>query len=245
MISTIESKQQQLQNGYFQSGTGSKQILIVGSCRTLAYLSYLIRWNDGEGRNEFIIRRIDPCDWAVSNIDVASFENDERILSVIKSADIFIHEHLVNYGMFNTDLAVRKNIYQFGITPEFDISVPNFNDVMVLRNDYTDYGVPVPHNYIEIGESEVEKFCQLCKLTSFPEMGDYFRDQWRNKRFFWRPNHVSAVFTIYIFMAMNDKFLHLPLTDDFWAGAGQEDLFKYPHTQVTQQDRDAYRLTWN
>lgn len=242
MISTLEAKEAQLRNGYYQSGAGPEQILIVGSCRTLAYLSYLMRWN--EGKNQFTIRRIDPCDWAVSNVDLASLENDERILSAIKSTGIFIHEHLENYGMFNTSHGADNSIYQFGMNAPVDICIPNFHDRFALFNDYADCGLVAPDDYVERGETAIEQFCNLCALTSFPEMGDYFRTHWRTTRFFWRPNHVSAAFTLYIFRLMNDKFLDLALTDEFWVGARQEDLFRAPNTSVTQRDIDGYNLLW-
>lgn len=253
MISTLEAKEAQLKNGYYQSGSGPEQILILGSCRTLPYLSYLMRWN--EGKNQFTIRRIDPCDWTVSNVDLVSLENNECILSAIKSTDIFIHEHLENYGMFNTDhltmhefiikkVRATKNIYQFGMNAKVDIGVPNFHDRFVLFNDYPDCGLTTPPDYVERGEAAIEQFCKLCSLTSFSEMGYHFLNNWRTTRFFWRPNHVAAAFTLYIFRLMNDKFLDLALTDEFWAGAATEDLFKDPHTAVTQQDRDVYKLTW-
>jgi len=39
MISTIESKQQQLINGFYQTGTGKEQILLLESERNLGVLS--------------------------------------------------------------------------------------------------------------------------------------------------------------------------------------------------------------
>lgn len=245
MIGTIESKQQQLANGYFQSGTGPEKILILGSCRTLAYLSYLIRWNETGGQNQFTIRRMDPCDWTVSNVDLGSLETDERILSAIRETDIFIHEHLESYGMFNTTSRIEKNIYRFGMNPKQGISIPNFHDRMVLEKDYEAFGVPLPENYVEAGEAALEKFGDVCRMSSFPEMADHFRENWRTTRFFWRPNHVSAAFTLYIFRCMNIRFLHLGLSDDFWAGAETEDLFKNPHTVPTQRDIEAYGLKWS
>lgn len=245
MISTVESKEQQLRNGYFQSGSGPTQILINGSCRTLAYLSYLIRWNETGGQNQYTIRRTDPCDWVVSAVDIGGLEGDERILSVIKSCDTFIHEHLESYGMFNTSLECRKNVYQFGMNPTLDITIPNFHDRFVLYNDYADCGVVAPPDYIQKGEQALEQFCAICEKSSFHEFSDHFRQNWRTTRFFWRPNHVSAAFTTYIFRKMNQKFLNLPLDDNFWNAIAGEDLFKYPNTQVTDSDREGYQLKWN
>jgi len=245
MISTIESKQQQLINGFYQTGTGPQQILILGSCRTLPYLSYLKRWNDTNG-DKFTIRRIDPCDWTVENVDINSLETDERILKVIREAEIFIHEHLESYGFVNTAKYADKNIYKFGMKAAMDISIPNWHDRFILENDYVDCGCPAaPPDYIIAGEAAVTGFCTICRdLSSFPEMGDYFRDFWRRVRFFWRPNHVSSVFTMYIFRRMNSRFLNLKLTDEFLETIKTEDLFKDPHTEVSERDIQGYKLEW-
>lgn len=251
MIDTILTRRAQIQNGYFQSGSGPTEILIVGSCRTIAFLNYLIRWNDGEGKNQFTIRRIDPCDWHFNEqgemIDIrpalATAETDPRILSVLKSSTIFLHEHFANYDIFNTDRSAERHIYQLGVNAATDISIPNWHDTFVLYNDFMDFNAMTP-DWTEKGEAAIQKVCDLCQLTSFPEMGDYIRDNWRKIRFFWRPNHTSKHFTLKIFELMNEKFLHLPLSDEFWNGARQEDLFQFPNTAVTDHDREAYGLTW-
>jgi hypothetical protein len=60
MIDTNDTRDQQLSRGYFEIGSGPEQLLIVGSCRTVAFLNYVHRANS---QNRFTIRRIDPCDW--------------------------------------------------------------------------------------------------------------------------------------------------------------------------------------
>jgi hypothetical protein len=175
--------------------------------------------------------------------ELTKLETNERILSILKSTNIFIHEHYEKFGLFNTSKESAKNIYQFGITPDMDISVPNFHDHWILENDYQGFA-PCPDDYIQKGEAEIDKFCTVCELSSFPEFAQHFKENWRSTRFFWRPNHVSAAFTIYIFRRMNSRFLNLNLTDDFWNPARQEDLFSYPCTQVTQRDRDGYDIKW-
>lgn len=251
MIDTICTRQGQLQDGYFKCGSGPETIFVLGSCRTLAFLNYLNRWNTTEGNNRFTIYRIDVCDtnWnaqgqMIDNAPIlAAMETDERILSVLRNATIFIHEHLGNYGMFNTSRDAEKNIYQFGMTAPIDISIPNWHDVFCLYNDFVEFNA-LTDDWAQKGEAAIQKVVDLCPLTSFPEMGDYIKDNWRNIRFFWRANHTSAAFTLKIFRLMNEKFLHLPLSDEFWAGAATEDMFRDPHTTVTQQDRDAYGITW-
>lgn len=163
---------------------------------------------------------------------------------MIKRCRWFIHEYTVNYGFLNTSKDCEKNIYQYGLNPELDILVPSWNDHMVLENDYPAYGVPTPPDYVERGNAEIEKFCGICKLSSFPELAEHFRDNWTTTRFFWRPNHTSAAFTLWLFRQMNDRFLHLPLDETFWSEAAKEDLFKDPHTTTTENDRKAYNLTW-
>jgi len=253
MITTIDIKAHL--HDVFEIGSPSashlETVLILGSCRTVPYLNYLNRFNPSRSR-PFRIFAIEPNNYHWNSNDqpvgiediLTGLETNERILSIIHSTGIFIHEHYAHFQMFNTSRDEPKNIYQFGMEAWMDISVPNFHDHFILENDYGSCGLPVPDNYIERGEYEIEKFCSVCELSSFPEFGDYFRNNWRETRFFWRPNHVSAKFTLKIFELMNDKFLHLPLNEEFWNGAIDEDLFKNPHTEVTQRDIDGYNLKW-
>lgn len=249
MIYTFTTKNEQLKHGFFRTGTGSEQVLIVGSCRAMPYLNYLARWN--ETANSMTIHYINPFDWGWNareeQVDVEQaidgLEQDPRILDVLKKTTVFIHEHYGNYGMFNTSRDSAKNIYQFGMASEKDISVPNFHDHFILHDDFKAFG-ELPPDWVARGEAAVEKFCALCLLSSFPEMAEHFRSNWRSTRFFWTPNHISAPFSMYLFRQMNERFLHLPLDDTFWQQAASEDMFSTPCTAVTQHDRDAYRLTW-
>jgi hypothetical protein len=250
MITTIEIKAHR--DDVFEIGSGPTKILILGSCRTVAYLNYLNRYNQGAGE-PFTIYSIEPNNWSWDTRDnpvdldkeLEKLETNERFLSIIQETDIFIHEHYAHFQMFNTVKDSPKNIYQFGMSPTLDITIPNFHDHFILEKDYEACGISTPENYIERGEHEIEKFCGVCGMSSFPEFGDHFRENWRLQRYFWRPNHVSAVFSIELFALMNTKFLKLRLTTEFWNEASKEDLFKEPHTPVTQRDIDGYRLQWN
>lgn len=233
MIDTIVCKEQQLRDGFYHIGSGPTEVLVLGSCRTVPYVEYLCR------SPELTVRRIDPCDWTLAGIDLVQFETDERILKVLESTDIFIHEWLENYGMFNTDIMAEKSIYRFTEATWEDITIPNFNDHMILEGDYAAYGAPTPDDYIERGWKEIDKFCGVCELSSFPEFAQTFRDTWTKVRYFWRPNHVSAHFTKAIFKLMNEKFLKLPIEN-----VTDEDLFCSPCTQVSQRDREGYGIEW-
>lgn len=163
---------------------------------------------------------------------------------MIKRCKWFIHEYAESFDFLNTSREAEKNIYQHGMNPEIDISIPNWNDVMILENDYVDYGAATPDDYVERGWKALEKFCDICRKTSFPEFAEYFQLHWKTTRFFYRPNHVSSAFTLAIFKLMDEKFLHFGLTDDFWRGARTEDLYKFPNTMVTDRDRKGYGITW-
>lgn len=249
MLDTVNTKAQHYVDGCFITGDGNDVIVILGSCRIMPYVNYFNRLNDGR----FTICVINVVNFAFDASDnqvdsrefTKQFEDNSVLLGMIARCKWFIHEHAENFGIFNTSKESPKNIFQIGMNPEANISVPNFNDRFILFNDYQDCGVVAPDNYIEKGEETVKGFCEVCKLSSFPEMASYFEDHWRSTRFFWRPNHVSKEFTIYIFRRMNSRFLNLSLTDEFWDGAKQEDLFKEPHTQVVQSDIDGYGLMWS
>ena len=49
---------------------------------------------------------------------------------------------------------------------------------------------------------------------------------------------------MYVFRRINERFLHLDLTDEFWSGAATEDLFREPHTQLTAYDKAAHGIDW-
>ncbi len=227
LIDTIISKTQQLKNGFFQSGTGPAQVLVLGSCRLIPYVTYLGEWNKAAGNNQLTLRRIDPCDY----ISHSELETNPRVVAALRSTEIFIHEPLND-----------RRVYHAGMNPRQDITVPNWHEHRVLENDWTDYGAVVPPDYIARGESEINLFCAGCARSSFPEFGKLLQNTWRSIRYFWRPSYVSAAFTKAIFKAMNDRFLHLPIdqvTDHDSLGAPYRDV-----TRVTQRDRDGHGITW-
>lgn len=238
MIDTISTQAAHYEQGCWTSGTGDHVVMFVGSCRLLSFVNYFQRLNKD---NRFTIALVYVVNFG------QTYEQQETkpvLLDMIKRCRWFIKEHCVNYGMFNTSKDAEKSIYDFGMNPELDILIPSWNDHLVLENDWSAYGSPTPEDYVEKGKAEIEKFCGICELSSFPELAEYFRANWKTTRFFYRPNHTSAAFTLYLMRLMNEKMLHLDLTDEFWAEAGQEDLFRTPCTSVTQRDRDAYNITW-
>ncbi len=251
MIGTIDTKQQQLERGFYEIGSGNKKILILGTCRSIPYLNYLHRWEQLWSPSQFTIRFIDAFNWNwdrnENRVDCeAAINAQEKSMSMrmmLEDTDVFLHEHYQNFGMFNTNPDSHKNIYQFGLNPDIDVCIPNFHDVFILENDFKAFG-HVDENYHEKGEQAVVDFVRKCQLTSFPEFGDIFKETWRDIRYFWTPNHISAHFSILIFTLMNEKFLRMPLAEEFWNGARSEDLFKTPCTQVTERDIQGYHLTW-
>lgn len=245
-------------------------ILMIGSCRSLAWLNYLARYNHTHGE-PFRIHFIDPFNyhWLPAEdgserlVDLEraldALEQDARVLAVLRSATIFIHEHYAYYGMFNTSRAGAKNIYQFGMAPRLDICCPNFHDRFVLFRDQITFDPEIrrraeSENWAlspgtidaarDNGLAALEKFYAVCRLSSFPEMEPHFRANWTKERFFWSGNHTAKAFTLYVFRQMNARFLHLPLDDAFWGGAAAEDLLASPFTPMTEYDVRAYGLTW-
>lgn len=265
MIDTSRSKAAQLANGYFQTGTGPTTVLILGSCRTLHYINFFERWNEMSG-NKLSILRIDPHDFHWNERDelvdleaaLTACEHDARILDALRRTDIFIHEWFQYFGMFNVSTKQEKNIYRFGLAPRLDVCIPNWHDRFVLFQDQVNLNQKLrtmieAHGGVtqEIvagcalhGLWVIERFYDICRLSSFPEMADHFKEHWTRTRFFSNGNHINRNFALYLFRQLNDRFLHLPLTDEFWASAHEVDLFSSPFTPVTQHDVDAYGLDW-
>jgi hypothetical protein len=190
------------------------------------------------------------------------FEGDAVLLDLLKRVKWFIHEHTVNFGMFNTSRAEPKNIYQFGMAPEFDVSIPNFNDIFILfqelvnfdaeiraqaQSDYAAQGClsdTTQAKVKEMGEKRIAHFLHLCSLTDVPEFGSVFESTWRNIRYFWSGNHVSNRFTGEVFNWMNRKYFNIELTTEFWNRVMGEDMYSSPCSPVTKFDIEAYGLMW-
>lgn len=244
--------------------TPEEVILIVGSCRSVAYLNYLEFYNRTHG-HPFRIHFIDPFDhnWDEhgNRVDfeqaINARETDPRLGAVLKSTSIYIHEFYKHFGMFNSSETAEKNIFQFGLKPKLNICIPNFNDLFILFNDLVKFDPDVrtaafaggPRESIIAagqpkGMAAVEKFYSVCRQSSFPEMEEKFRDTWKKLRYFWTSNHVSSHFTLFVFAQMVNKFLRLDLNESFWGTVRDWDMFKNPHTGITEYDRQAYGLEW-
>lgn len=269
MINTVNTKQQQLTNGYFIDGSGKELILIIGSCRSVPYLNYFSKWNE-QNFNRFSIAFIDPFNWNYDLEDnrvnleerINSLENDEIILSLLKSTTICIHEYYSNFGMFNFDKNAEKNIYQFGLNPEIDICIPNLNDRFIFFNDIIRFDSELRKKVMQDinvigklseqtsgeifykGVQNLTKFFEVCKLSDIPEMVELFGSNFTKVRYFHNYNHVSKYFTLAIFEYINDKFLHLNLSKEFWEEISKQDMFGNSYTKLTEYDVKYYGFEW-
>jgi hypothetical protein len=266
MITTNDVKAQMPVFTTGRTGQAQEVILIVGSCRCVPYLNYVARWNTMQGE-PYRIHFIEPWDqhWNAAGephdfeAALVACEKDERILSALRETTIFIHEHYESAGMFNTLPDAQKNIFQFGLSPRLNITIPNFHDHHILFTEQVQFderkrelvrangGVPSRELFEEMkefGRASCERFYKVCRLSSFPEMESHFGANWRSRRMFWKGNHVSKHFTLRVFADMNERFLHWNLLDVFWREAFQEDLYANVVTPMTQYDVDAYGLTW-
>ena len=274
MITTVDIKAHQDNAFSVGSRYPQKRILILASCRGVPYLNYLNRYNESRAHSQhggpFEITYVSPHEYSSTpsghprNLEdeLVRLENFAPLLERICHTDIFIHEHHANFGMFNTSYSSEKNIYQFGMNPELNIAIPNFNDHFMTMQDLVDYEKEIgqrmradltegghltdtTRSYIQFrAYHHLMRFKRACELSSFPEFWPYFRDNYKTTRFFWTMNHVSKFFTLDIFRRMNEQFLKLDLSQDFWVEALAEDLFKSPCTPYTELDRDILGLQW-
>lgn len=262
MINTIQIKEQQLATGTYKAGSGKEVVLIIGSCRSVPYLTYLNDWNNANG-NRFTIHFIDPFNynWDMQEqrtdypAELIKQESNENLLSVLKSCSIFIHEYYANAGMFNVFKDAEKNIYQFGLNPALDITIPNFNDIFILTREIVSFDMNVRkmaiQDYNVIGKlsdqtlneienvrnSNIARFESICSKTDFPEFAEIFKEYYKKTRLFWTFNHVSKTFNHLIFDLMNKKYLRLEnLT------MSEVDLFANNYTYLSEYDKG---YEWN
>lgn len=265
MINTLNIKQQQLVDGFYKVGSGPKSILVMGSCRVVNYVTYLKEWNEANG-NPFTIYSIDPFSWNWDikgertdyEAEILAQESNEKLIFMLRSVHIFIHEYYQNAGMFNCDKKSTNNIYQYGITPEIDVCIPNFNDLFILFNDIVDFDInlkrkvnqdmnsfgkisnEVMSELFDKSQSELNKFYSICDKSDVPEFKEFFKNTFTHKRLWWTCNHVSKWFTIGMFETINEKFLHLDLSKGF--NRDHEDIFANNITKLTEHDVKWYGL---
>lgn len=258
----------QLHNGTFKVGSGPLVIVLLGSCRIVPYLNVFHALN---GNNRFTIHMINVVNFMFDQkgirVDtealVSQYENRQDVRKILESTQWFIHEHLEHYGMFNSSQDSSKNIYQFGMKPEIDVGIPNFHDLFVLFRDQLRYDAELrkqaeldldfykrlsdelQQRIKENGLREIEKFISLCPKTSIPEIGTEFENTWRSVRYFWTTNHITNHFTSLVLKLINRKFLKLEVEDAKWYDLLGEDIYRTPHTHLTQYDVDNFALSWN
>lgn len=260
MINTLNIKSKRF-DGLFQCGNpDSKEVVfMMGSCRGVPHLNFLNAAHNGR----FKIYYVDPHDfhWDANDnlvdlhVAIDAVAKDSRVLDALRSATVFIHEHYANYGCFNTDRNAPGNIYDHGMAAPVDICLPNFHGKFILFQEILDNNPDLKDNLgptafgrtKQIGIDSIAAFKEMCALTSFPEFADYFEENMRRHRMFFSNNHVSHHFTIPLFRMMNEKYLHLPLTQEFY-----DSLYRTPDmyanhgvVPLTNYDVAAHGWQWN
>jgi len=256
MINTVNIKQAQLRTGYFKTGTGPENVFIMGSCRVVNYVNYFA------AMPQFTVYSIDPFNWNWDvNDDRVDYigalkhqETNQELLDMLAGCKIFIHEWYENAGMFNI-----SKIYDFGLKPEIDICIPNFNDLFILFKDIItfdsdmrklaaqDFNVlgrlseQTERAIMEVSSKNLDKFYKVCELSDIPEMVGYFYAMWKEYRMFWSYNHVTKDFTLAVFKFINEKWFNGTLDVDI----NHHDIFANNYTYLTEYDVKNYGFTWN
>ncbi len=194
-ITTVSIKQQQLAKGFFTTGSGPEVILVMGSCRVVAYVQYLHDWNEANN-NRFTIHSLDAFNWNWNEKDervdymeaLKKQESNLELLAMLKSVNWFVHEYYKNAGMFNCDKNANDGIYSFGLAPQLDICIPSFNDIFVMFSDIVTFAIGPRKMAIQdwnvlgklsdqtiselatISQNNLQRFYDVCQLSDVPEM---------------------------------------------------------------------------
>lgn len=268
MISTLEIKIAQINKGFLTIGDGPQTVLIMGSCRVAPYVWYMKLLNEMYG-NKYTIHTLDPFNWnwdhrdqrVDSNKVIDGLEDNEAMLEMIKSVDIFLHEYYQNFGMFNTFKNEGKSIYNFGMQPAVDICIPSWNDVFLLFNDIVSFDLDMrkkatqdfnvlgklseqtENEIFDIGTKNLDKFYQICRKSDIPQAERFFEYNLPRKRLFHTYNHVSKHFTFGIFIEIMTR-LGIQPEMDFCQEILKEDMFDSHYTKLTSYDVKWYGLDW-
>lgn len=270
MVNTVTIKQGQMQRGFAQFGSGNIHVVLIGSCRSVPYVNYILELNKIRGEM-FTIYALDPFNWnwdaADNRVDceaaINKQENNNELLCVLKKSTIFIHEYYRNFGMFNTFKESEKNIYQYGINPDIDICLPNFHDVFLLFNDIIRFTPALKAQAIqdfaangslgsetikavtEMHDANLARFYGVCEKTSFPVFAEYFKLHHLSKRMYWTYNHVGNEFTHPLFNGICEKLgIKLTPVEERRIHA-LPDIFANNYTKITNYDVNYFGYKWN
>jgi len=264
---TVNTKIEQLTSGWNRSGTGSQIVLVMGSCRSVPYFNF---FHDLNADNRMSVYFIDPFYF---NYNLAgefvkleevldAKEKDGKLLDLVRSVKWFVHEHFENFGMFNTSRERPKHIYQFGMNADIDLTIPNYHDHFILFQDHVNFDREIGQEarrqlrrdgalsselckkIIGRGQKDLDRFQLVCRLSSFPEFGNTFAEQWTKTRYFWTCNHVTGEFTTAV-MSLIGQRLGLAVTPELIAKWKPDDIFSAHFTPVTPYDVEHYGVRWS
>lgn len=266
MITTHDIKRDRFKVFRVGNPSSTETILVMGSCRVIPYLNYLEIWNRTVGGNRFLIYGIDPYDFnwddAGNRVDlestIAKLETDQNLLTILGTTKIFIHEYFSHFGIFNVDRQLPKHVYQFGMKPEIDVTIPNFHDVFILFNDFAKFppfkdeaaavrGALTPEmeqRLVGQANANIQRFCDVCSKTDLPQMRDFFMENWLKTRLFWTFNHITRHFSFALWRFLNEEFLQLPETDSFRAEIEPLEFVGDPRTPLSQYDTKHFGYAW-
>lgn len=243
----------------FRIGSGPIKILILGSCRIMPYVNY-IDFLNADNRVTLDVINIVNFNWDADgnpvNRDeaVQQQESNPLLLERIRETQWFIHEHAEFYDFLNTDRKCKKNIYQYGMKPEIDISIPNWNAPFLFQdfiNCFPELRAEAASGMTEtlqrrirnLGIANLGRFFFYCATSSVPEIFPVIAKTWMQKRYWWTANHITCLYSALVWRTMNEKFLKLPQVPGFEELENADDFAATP-TRITQYDREAYGLEW-
>jgi hypothetical protein len=253
MIDSVQIQEAQIKHGWLKVGTGKTTVLVMASCRGIPFLNYL---NDLNAHNDMTLCFINPSSWDVNGTNPP---DEARLASMFGPVKWFIHDTYMNHGVFNTSSLCRSRIYDLGLKPDLDISLPT-GDAQILFQEIVDNHPAmkarcgsnpddIPGDIQEMirsmGIEAVNGYGMICRMSSFPEMEDVFKSTWNKTRYLHTSNHTSSEFTTRVFRLMNDNFLHLNVDSGLWGKWLSEDMFSSNQAPVTEYDVRHHEIQWN
>lgn len=222
---------------YWRGNPDGDVLLILGSCRVNPYLNYLT-----DLHTDYKIYCIHP--YAYNQEQLEGLEHNDQLHQIFSDTKVFIKEYHANYGIFNTLDKHEKNIYQFGMSPDLDLTIPAWNDHFVYVNDIKEWCKELdPDKIHQIAKANYNKFYTNCAKTDFPEVIEWFFDNFTKKRLSWNFNHITKDYSVKVFELLNSKFLKLPITNDFLDNLNVDHL-QDAKTELTNLDRDFFGYLW-
>lgn len=222
-------------------GPAIHHVVMIGGNNMLPYIDLMDAYNENEGRGIFSGLLISPSHLLKCRglFETLRFVDSGALASRISRCDTWLVEGGMHVRRFPT---IEGILFRNRQDSSRCLTVPRFEGMRVLSGDRQSapYGENDPHPL----EQGMQALWLSCANSSFPELYEVIRLDWKRYRWWNSASAVSPAFTEYIFSQLLVALGRDLPSRDFRQRIRSMDTLASLRTEVTQEDRDNLGISW-